>query len=128
MKYIGKLDREKLKDLRLVITTEEVIITSERIRHIKARHPCDYEIYKESLKDIIEIPDYICKDKNNEDTIFMMKSIQSKNVQLVIKLQTNPKIKSKKNSILTFWSIRKRNYEKVLKSNEIIYRSIDERE
>ena len=39
MQYIGKLDKEKLGEYANKITTEDVIITAERIKHIKERHP-----------------------------------------------------------------------------------------
>ena len=39
LKYIGKLDREKLGEYKEKITTDDVILTDERIKHIKERHP-----------------------------------------------------------------------------------------
>ena len=91
MKYVGKLDKEKIKFLGNIITTEEVIITEERIAHVKARHQNDYEKYSKYLLDIIKYPDYICIDKKNENTIFAMKCIENNNIQVVIKLQTDKK-------------------------------------
>lgn len=121
MQFIGKLDKEKMSYFKNKIVTDEVIMTDERIKHVKIRHLSDYEKFKDILSYAIKEPDYICKDKNNNDTIFMLKSIEDKNIQVVVKLQTNTDLKYKKNSILTFWSIRKKNYEKVIKNNEIIY-------
>lgn len=37
--YIGKIDINKLGKYREKVITEEVILTEERIRHIKERHP-----------------------------------------------------------------------------------------
>lgn len=37
--YIGKIDIKKLGKYREKVITEEVILTEERIRHIKERHP-----------------------------------------------------------------------------------------
>jgi len=39
LQYIGKIDKTKLGEYKNKITTEEVIITDERIKHIKERHP-----------------------------------------------------------------------------------------
>lgn len=39
--------------------TDEVIITNERIQHIKDRHPNDYEQYFMYMKEIVEKPEYI---------------------------------------------------------------------
>lgn len=39
VQYIGKLDKEKLGEYKNKITTDEVVLTEERIKHIKERHP-----------------------------------------------------------------------------------------
>jgi len=39
VQYIGKLDKEKLGKYKNKIITDEVILTDERIKHIKERHP-----------------------------------------------------------------------------------------
>ncbi len=39
VQYIGKLNREKLGEYKNKITTDEVVLTEERIKHIKERHP-----------------------------------------------------------------------------------------
>lgn len=119
MKYICKLNKEKLLNFKEIPITEDVIITDERIQHVKDRHSSDYERYINEIYKVIEDPDYICLDKNNSETIFMLKSIENVNLQVVIKLQTKKELKDKKNSILTFWNIRNRNYEKVIKNRSI---------
>lgn len=123
MKYIGKIDKRKLGRYANEIVTEDVVLTDERIEHIQLRHSGDYEKYKEYISIIIKEPDYILDDKNNKDTILLLKEIKEKNIQLVIKLQTNYQEKNKSNSILTFWHIRNRNYRSTIKNNEIIYKS-----
>ena len=57
--YVGKIDRSIYKCITEDIVTDEVIITDERIGHIKERHPNDFEIYCDYLKLIVEDPDYI---------------------------------------------------------------------
>ena len=47
MYFIGKIDKEIYKCISDDIQTEDVIITEERIQHIKERHPNDYERYCE---------------------------------------------------------------------------------
>ena len=39
MHYIGKIDRNKIGEYGDKIASEDVIITDERIEHIKKRHP-----------------------------------------------------------------------------------------
>lgn len=130
MKYIGKIDKNKIGKYKDKVTTYDVIITNERIKHIQTRHPGDYEKYISYISDIIENPDYILEDKDNIDTMLFLKTMkyENKKIQVVIKLQTNNEKDSMSNSILTFWQIRDRNYKSTIKNNKIIYKNIDKNE
>lgn len=127
MKYIEELDKEKIGKYKEKVMTKTVIITDERIKHIQIKHPGDYEEYIEYLPYIIKNPDYILKDKKNEDTILVLKKINDKNIEIVIKLKTTQS-NNKYNSILTFWKIRDRNYISTIKNNELIYKNVDNKE
>ncbi len=59
MHTVGKIDKEIYKCITDDIISNEVIITDERVGHIKERHPNDYERYYRYLKEIVENPDYI---------------------------------------------------------------------
>lgn len=39
LQYIGKLDIKKLGKYKEKVDTDEVVLTEERIRHIRERHP-----------------------------------------------------------------------------------------
>jgi len=121
--YIGKLDKNKLGEYKNKLVTEDVVITDERINHIKTQHPNIFEKYIQSLSDFIEKPNYILRDKKNVDTLLILKRIDSfnENIQIVIKLQIKNE-ENKANTILTFWKIRDRNYNSTIKNNEIIYK------
>lgn len=125
MKYIGKLDGEKLGKYKNKIVTQNVIITNERIEHIKKRHLTDYEKYINHISDIIKNPDYILIDKDKIDTVMFLKRIldNTKNIIVIVKLNTEIEKIEMSNSILTFWQIRNVNYEKVIKNNIIVYKS-----
>lgn len=53
MQSIGKIDVEKYKVVSDRIRTDEVVITDERIQHIRDRHPQDFERYSVYIKDIV---------------------------------------------------------------------------
>lgn len=130
MQYIGRIDREKLGMYKEKIVTEEVIMTNERIEHTKKRHPGDYEKYIKYIPDIIQNPDYILEDKDNIDTVLILKNIfeNGDNVQVVVKLYTNKTDIWKNNTILTFWHIREKNYRKCIAKNKILYKKLDKDE
>lgn len=123
MQYIGKIDKHKLGIY--IITNNIVVLTKERIEHIKKRHPKDYDKYIKYIPYIINDPDYILEDSGNIDTILILKKLneENKNIQIVVKLNTTNN-KTKYNSILTFWQIREKNYIKTIQHNRIIYRKL----
>ena len=125
MQYIGQLDKNKLGRYKDKIKTLDVIITNERIEHINKRHPGDYEKYIIYLSNCIKNPDYILEDKDNKDTIIIVKRIENKRIHIVIKLQTNNRDINKYNSIITYWQIRERSYKSTIKNNKIIYENCD---
>jgi len=127
LQYIGKIDKEKLGKLKEKIISEDVILTDERIIHIKEHHPGDFENYSIYINEIITSPDYIINDNRNIDTILYIKKIKSnnKNIQIIVKLNTNLKEKNKQNSILTIWKIKDKNYNKLIKNKEILWRNLD---
>ena len=61
---------------------------------------------------IIEEPDYILKDIENDNTVLFLKTINELNLQIVIKLQTESAI-DKFNTVITFWHMRKRSYNQI---------------
>lgn len=128
MQYIGKIDKNKIGKYKTDVITEEVILTLERIEHIKEHHLGDYEKYNKYLSEIIHNPDYILNDNKNIDTILCMKTIKEigKNLQVVIRLNT--KQKNKQNSILTLWQVKDKTYNQMIRNKEIIWKNIDKEE
>lgn len=90
MHSIGKIDREIYKCITEDIVTDEVIITDERIKHVKERHPDDYERFCSYIPQIIEEPDYIIK-ANKPNTATILKEIMEdgKKFQLVLRIKTS---------------------------------------
>lgn len=123
---IGKIDKEKLGHFGYQIKSESVILTNERIKHIKNRHQGNYEEFINDIPDVLYNPDFIVQDDKNVDTILILKKIKrnNKNLQIVVKLMTSLN-KNKFNSIITFWEIRESNYKKIIKNKKIIYKKLD---
>lgn len=130
VQYIGKLDKNKLGKYKNKIITEDVIITEERIQHIKEHHPGDYEEYSKYTKYIIEFPDYVLEDNKNKDTILFLKTIKekNKNIQIVVRLNTNKEKINKQNSILTFWKIKNSTYKQLIRNRKNLWNNIDNEE
>lgn len=120
---IGKIDRNIYRCITDDIVTDEVIITDERIAHIKLRHPNDYERFYSYIPEIIENPDYIIAS-NKPDTATVLKQITDKGekFQLVLRLITSKDNTDFKNSVITFLNISERTWNKYLRNKEILYK------
>lgn len=107
--FIGKIDKNIFRCITEDIITDEVIITDERIKHIKERHPQDYERYAEYIKESVEFPDYII-EANKPKTALILKEIQTENemFKMVVRLITSTDDVSFKNSVITFMKINEK--------------------
>lgn len=123
---VGKIDAKLLKN-NYNIKTDKVIITKERIEHINKRHNDDYNLYGHLMQKIIADPDYILEDVQNVDTLLYLKIIKNLNLQAIVKLQTKYAY-DKVNTIITFWHMRKRSYNQIIRKNKKIYKKIDKKE
>lgn len=120
---VGRINREIYKCITADIVTDEVIITDERIAHIKERHPNDYERFCSYIPDIIKDPDYIIK-ANKPDTATVLKEIVDNNekFQIILRIKTSKDNPDFKNSIITFLNINDRTWNKYLRNKEILYK------
>lgn len=127
MKYrlIGRLNSKEYIEKEFgELNTDEVIVMDERLIHIQNRHLEDFELFEKYIKDVICFPDYIIKDHKNENTVFMIKKIEDTNLNAVVKVNVDKHISTYKNSIITFYRMREKNLQKLLKkwSHLIIYK------
>lgn len=124
MYFIGKINREIYKCISDDIQTEDVIITEERIQHIKEWHPNDYERYCEFLKEIVEQPDYIV-ETNKSNTALILKEFAIENgetFKTIVRLITSTDDAEFKNSVITFMKINKKEWARLLKNKRILYK------
>ena len=122
--YIGKLDRDIYSCVTKNIVTDEVVITNERIQHIKEHHPNDFERFSAYLKEIVEEPDYIL-EANKPHTALVLKeiSVAEEKFKMVLRLATVHDNPNYKNSILTFMKIDNREWKRLIKNKKVLYKS-----
>ena len=120
---VGKIDRDIYKCVTEDIVTDEVIITDERIEHIKERHPNDYERFYSYIPEIINDPDFIV-EANKPNTAVVLKEIEEREekFKLVLRIKVQGDPKEYKNSVMTFWRIGEKTWKKTLKNKMILYK------
>lgn len=122
--YLGKINVQPLETEFGKLKTDDIIITNERIEHIKIRHAEDYELFEKYGVSTVTEPDIIIKDRKNKATVFMVKKLPDTNINVVTKLVINDNDGDLKNSVMTFYRIRDKNLEKLIKKNK----TLDKRE
>lgn len=105
------------------IATDEVVITPERVQHIKDRHPGDYERYFAYIKEIVEHPDYIL-EANKPYSALVLKHIEDngKNYKLILRLKTSTDPEGYKNSIISFQKVEDKRYTRYTNSDKVLYK------
>lgn len=124
MHTIGKIDTEKYRVVSEHIRTSDVIITEERIQHIKEHHPNDYERYVEMLNDMYRNPQYILEDPSPATAVILKEySDTGEYFRMILRLATEDDDPTHKNSIITFMKINQRNFKKYIRNKKILYKS-----
>ena len=123
VKELCRLDIEKYRCVTERIVTDEVIITDERIAHIKERHPNDYERYCSYIPEIIQKPDYILED-SRPNTALVMKHIEEagEHFRLTLRLVAASDNPDYKNSVITFLKVREKEWNRLVKNKRILYK------
>ena len=124
MHTIGRIDREKYRGVTEDIRTDEVIITDERIAHIKDRRgQAFYEKYSQYFGEVISDPDYIFRDARVNSAL-VCKSIATEDavVNLVIRLAVERDDPMFKNSIITAIKESNKRFAQRLRNHEPLYK------
>lgn len=119
---LGKINTQPLESEFGKLHTDEIVITNERIEHIKIRHPEDFELFKKYGSETVKLPDMIIKDCKNKGTVFMVKKLESTNLNVVARLALDEDNQKLKNSIMTFYRIRNKNLIKLANKNKTLYK------
>lgn len=123
MRIVGKIDAEKYKAVSGYILTDEVVMTDERVEHIKQRHPNDYERFFGYIPRIVSDPDYII-EANRDNTAVILKEIEEKGekFKLILHLKVFSDPPEYKNSVISFWYVGETTWRKTLKNKKILYK------
>lgn len=120
---VGRIDREIYKCVTKDIVTDEVVITENQIKHIKDRHPNDYERFSSYFEEIVKNPDYII-EANRPSTALVLKEIKNNGevFKTVLRLVTSNDDPKFKNSIITFMKIDEKEWSRLIRNKMILYK------
>ena len=132
LRHIGKIDIEKYKKVTPhEIITDEVILTNERLDHIRQRRGDAFvDQYADRFAEIVQDPDYIFKDKA-ENTALVSKQYTNdgKCVNIALKLVVKGDNPDYKNSIITAVGESEKRFRQRLRNNKPVYsKTLDKNE
>lgn len=121
---VGRIDIEKYRCITDDITTDEVIITPERIQHIEERHPGAYDKIKDYLQQALDDPDYILEDEKNPNTGIILKLVDENGMrfQMVLRVHTSTDPDGFKNSIISGWDISESRWKNYVNNKKVLYK------
>lgn len=122
--HLGKLNWEIYKCITNDHVTDDVIVTEEQLLHIREKHPEAYQDMLHYVKDILDNPDYILRDKrpNSGLVVGNIQRETESGTLLVLRISTPDDKDGYKNSILTGWKITEKRLGNYLRNKEIIYK------
>ncbi len=121
---IGKIDREIYRCITEDIRTDEVIITDERIAHIRERRGNEfYDKYSGVFDKILKEPDYIFREKREHTALVCKRIIEDeKYINLVLRIAIETDNPEYKNSIITAIGESEKRFAQRLRNNAILYK------
>ena len=119
---LGKINMQILKSEFGTLQTDEIIVTDERINHIKNRHPEDYSLFTIYGASSVSDPDFVIKDEKNKGTVFMVKKLPDTNLNVVVRVVLESDDIKLKNSVMTFYRLRDKNLKKLIDKNALLYK------
>lgn len=120
---ICDLDVEKYRCITPDIPVQEVIITDERIAHIRSHHPGHFEVVAPFLRAAVEKPDYILEDAPNTGLVLKAFQVDGLRIQMVLRIHTSTDSPGFKNSIISAWKISESRWNNYLRNKKILYKT-----
>ena len=123
---LGKIKKDIYKCITKEIVAEDIIITDNQMQHIFDRHPDAFDQIIESMRNILENPDYIIKDEKHENTglVIGRNRIQNKtsdSMELVLRVYTSGSEPGYQNSIISCWKISEKRLQNYLRNKRVLY-------
>ena len=114
---LGTLDWDIYNCISSNHIADEVIITEEQMMHIRERHPEAYIDTLHYVRDILDDPDYIFRDKRPNTGLVVKKILNDEESSLlVLKIITSDNNKDYKNSVITSCKITEKRLNNYLRN------------
>ena len=120
MKVVGEIKNKYVFEYWGEIQSE-VILTEERIFHIRKGHDDDYVQYGKYIPEAIEDPNIILVDKDDQDTALFIRHVEATNINVVVKIAYAVNSAGRKSSVITMYRLGEKTKKRLLKNSKVIY-------
>lgn len=103
------------------LNTKEVVLTDERLEHIKSRHPEVVDVLLKEYKDCVSKPDVILNDEKNANTMMTIRKLGDNNLNTIVKLSVGVENEDRQNSIITAFCLGDKRLKRLMSKNKVIY-------
>ena len=125
VREVAFLEASRFCEIARDIASGPVIITDERIEHIRFRHPGDWEHFGQYIQEVIERPDFILSDNNPATAVCVLRLTlddMERHLRVTLRLHTSEDQPERLHSVLTYQKINKKEYNRLSRSKKIVYR------
>ncbi len=117
-----ELDRQKIAEEFPALPNSRVVLTDERIKHIKDNHPEDLVFFEKYGVLTITDPEYILLDAKNPMTVMYVRSVESTNLNVIVRLALADDMKNgKSHSVMTSYCLGAKTLKRLKKKNKTLY-------
>lgn len=94
---------------------DQIILTKERIKHIRKNHPGDLEKYGKHIPQVLRDPDFVLIDPRERHTSVWVRAMpeDASNIRITVRHATQADPPEIMNSILTFQHVRASEYQRL---------------
>lgn len=103
------------------LNTKEVVLTDERLEHIKSRHPEVVDVLLKEYKGCVSKPDVILNDEKNANTMMTIRKLGDNNLNTIVKLSVGAENEDRQNSIITAFCLGDKRLKRLMSKNKVIY-------
>ncbi len=101
-----------------------VVLTDERIEHIKSGHLQDYIELGDKIGEAIEYPSYILEDAKNHSSAMFIKKITETNMNVIVKMKIDGVDGDDlHSSVITMYKLGEKTLKRLIKKNKILYKA-----
>lgn len=109
VKQIGKISQGVIDLLGLQLAYDTpILIGRANVEHIKNRHPYEYDKYYCDIEHILEKPDYVGRNPNDESIIFVKEyQVDAEYIRVAVKVTANNKCYAKTLHLLSTCNVER---------------------